>query len=241
MKNGRGMKTRPKEYGVSPGIGELNEYSIHSELKSRYGGEDATYEGVVDGYVVDVVREGLLIEIQTSNFSQIRGKLTGLLKGHRVTLVYPLAVEKHILVYDEHMQNLLYRRRSPKRGTPYHIFEEVIYILPLLLEPDFTLEVLFTREEEIRCKDGLGSWRRKGVSIHDRRLLEIVGTRIFSGREDYRALLPESLPDFFTNRNLSNIIGLPRAKAGKITYCMTRLGILRVKGKKGNANVFAVV
>jgi hypothetical protein len=238
---GWGMASEPEKGFGSSGIGELNEYSIHSELKSFYGGKGARYEGFVDGYIVDVVREGLLIEIQTANFSQIKEKLTGLLKAHRVTLVYPLPVEKHILVYDEHMQNLLYRRRSPKRGTPYHIFEEVIYILPLLLESDFTLEVLFTREEEIRCKDGLGSWRRRGISIHDRRLIEIVGTRVFSGREDYRALLPESLPNLFTNRDLSNIIGLPPRKVGRMTYCMTHLGILRVAGKKGNAKVFTVV
>ena len=222
-------------------IGQLNEYTIHSELKARFGGEGAQLEHEVGGFVIDIVKAGLLIEIQTSNFSNIRDKLKSLLKDHRVRLVYPLTAEKQILVYDESFKTLLYKRRSPKKGSLFHLFEEAIYILPVLLDPNFSLEVLLTREEEIRVQDGRGSWRRRGISIHDRRLLGVLGTHVFSDREDYRALLPAPLPSRFTNRELSKIIMLPVSKIRKITYSMRHLGILRVVGKTGNAQVFSAV
>jgi hypothetical protein len=53
----------------------------------------------VDGYHVDVVRDGTLIEIQTGNFSAIKRKLGDLVPHHPLRLVYPIAVEKWILKY----------------------------------------------------------------------------------------------------------------------------------------------
>ena len=65
----------------------LKETPLHAALKAWYGGPDASYEVPVDGYVVDCVMDGLLVEIQTANFPAIRGKLESLLPNHRVRLV----------------------------------------------------------------------------------------------------------------------------------------------------------
>ncbi len=64
--------------------------------------------------------------------------------------------------------------------------------IPLLIgEPNLTLEAAFVAEEEIRCRDGQGSWRRRGVSIVDRRLCAVVERRQFSAKGgDYLAVLP---------------------------------------------------
>jgi hypothetical protein len=226
---------------VSPsGIGQINEYTLHSQLKALYGTDGAEFEKAVGGYIVDLYRSDLLIEIQTGGFSSIKDKIVSLIRNYRVTLVYPLPAEKYLLVYNEGMEKLLYRRRSPKKGTYLDIVDEAVYIWPVLLHPNFTLEVLLTREEEIRKQDGRGSWRRRGISIHDRRLVELLGTRRFTGRDDYRSLLPESLPSQFTNRELSTIMGVPQRKAGKLTYCLKHLKILRVCGKSGKAQVFTL-
>jgi hypothetical protein len=222
------------------GIGQINEYTIHSELKTLYGSDGAEFEKAVGGYIVDVVRDDLLIEIQTAGFFSVKEKLQHLIKEHEVRLVYPLPAEKHLLIYDQNMEKLLYRRRSPKKGTYLDIVDEIIYILPVLLDTHFILEVLLTKEEEVRIFDGRGSWRRRGISIHDRKLVKIIETRTFYNREDYKSLLPEDIPSRFTNRNLSELMGIPRSKAGKLTYCFRRLDILNVCGKEGNAHVFTM-
>ena len=192
----------------------------------------------VGDYFVDVVRGDTLIEIQTKGFWGIRKKLTELLKNHPVRLVYPMPLEKVIVVYDKQKLNILYRRKSPKKGMFLDVAGEIMYILPVLKDPRFTLEVLLTKEEEIRINDGRGSWRRKGISIHDRSLVEIVDTREFACLDDYRALLPERLPSRFTNKDLSELMRVPQHKVRKLTYCFKHLEILRVCGKDGKAQVF---
>ena len=51
----------------------------------------------IDNFVIDIVRDDLLIEIQTRNLSAIKKKLTKLLLANRVRLVYPIARIKWIL------------------------------------------------------------------------------------------------------------------------------------------------
>ncbi|HUV54163.1 MAG TPA: hypothetical protein VMW03_03050, partial [Candidatus Krumholzibacteriaceae bacterium] len=80
----------------------MTEQSLHNQLKERYTGEDAVVEATVDGYVVDVVRDGLLIEVQTGNFSAIKDKLRDLLGNHRVRLVHPVPRIKWIIRLDGH-------------------------------------------------------------------------------------------------------------------------------------------
>ena len=57
--------------------------------------------------------------------------------------------------------------------------------------------------------------------------------------EDVLAFLPSDLPQPFTNRQLSEGSSYKLSLAGKMTYCMARMGALDVVGKKGNAQLFA--
>ena len=50
----------------------------------------------------------------------------------------------------------------------------------LLTHPNLRLEVLLVVEEEVRLCGWAGSWRRNGVSIIDRRLMDVVESRVFS-------------------------------------------------------------
>jgi hypothetical protein len=79
------------------GIGTLKESSLHAGLKDWYAQPGDKLESPVDGYWIDLVRERLLIEIQTGSFSAIKPKLTRLLKNYPVRLVYPITREKWIV------------------------------------------------------------------------------------------------------------------------------------------------
>jgi hypothetical protein len=81
--------------GISK-IGTLNEKPLHEALKRWYAQPGDIFEAPVDGFVVDIVRGDLLIEIQTRNFSAIKRKLEQLLISHSVRLVYPIPSEKWI-------------------------------------------------------------------------------------------------------------------------------------------------
>jgi hypothetical protein len=221
-------------------IGSVNESSLHETLKNLYAAGGHATESNLDGYVVDIAAEGLVIEIQTGGFSSVRDKIASLLPNHRIKLVYPVAVEKTIVVVDPETKETVYRRKSPKKGELIDIAGEILYIPRLVLHPNFSLEVLLTKEEEVRTADGKGSWRRRGMSIADRKLIEIIGRVEFKQVADYLRLLPDGLPESFTNRFAAGIMSRPVEKIGRLTYSLRRLGLLEVTGREGNANVFRV-
>ncbi len=216
----------------------MNESSIHAELKKRYLKGSARSEQQVGDYVVDILAgRKRVVEIQTSGFSKLKRKLRALLETHKVRIVYPLAVEKQLVVYDAHCRKVVYRRKSPLRQSILDIAREAAQISALLASPNLELEVLLTREEDVRAQDGAGSWRRKGVSIIDRRLVEIVDRKVFRDVEDFRTLLPEKCPREFTNRQLAETMGVPVEKVQLVTYFLKKIGIVKVARREGNTHV----
>ena len=215
----------------SPSIGMLREKSLHAALKDWYSRDGDQLEMKVDGYVVDIVRGDLLIELQTRNFSQLKPKLSSLVQAHKVRLVYPIAQEKWIVRTSGDGLAQVARRRSPKRGRVEHLFQELVSLPDLINHPNFSLEVLLTREEEFWQDDGQGSWRRKGWSVGDRRLVQVVDSLRLETRADFQRLLPD-LEQPFTTRDLAKALSLPRSLAQKMAYCLRQMGVLQVEGKR---------
>jgi len=226
---------------AQPQIGRLNEGGLHAALKAWLAQPGDLLEATVEGYVVDIVRGDLLIEVQTRGFGAIRDKLRALLVGHRLRLVHPIAQEKVIVQLSPETGEPLTRRRSPKRGRLCDLFDELASLPDLLAHPGFELEVLLTREEERRCRDGRGSWRRGGASIVGRELIEVVAVERLRGAEDLLRLLPEGLPQPFTNRALAQALHAPLRQAQRCTYCLRRLGLLAEVGRQGRAPLFSLM
>jgi hypothetical protein len=216
------------------GIGELNESSLHSWLKAWYAADGGASEVPVGRYVADaVLADGRVVEIQTGRLGKIRDKLAAMLELRPVRLAFPIAVEKHLVVYDAEGRDVLYRRRSPKRGSVLLMVDELVGLARLLARPGFEVEVLLTREEEVRRKDGSGPWRRKGVARVDRRVLAVVGRRLFRGPADWAALLPAGCPPRFDHRELAAALRVPLERARRVSYCLRAAGVLRVAGRDG--------
>jgi hypothetical protein len=216
-------------------IGTLGEKSLHAAIKTFLARPGDQMEASLEGYVVDILRGDQIIEVQTGNFLAMRRKLEKLLgAGRKVRVVYPLPVAKWI-VRQSSRGKLLGRRRSPARRRTIEVFRQLVSIPHVLSDPDFSLEILHTHQEEIRRDDGKGSWRRRGWSLRDHRLLEVVGTERFESAEDYLALLPRDLPRPFTNRELAAELGISTGLAGKMTYTLRGAGWLALAGKRGNA------
>lgn len=222
---------------LSPGIGQLAERSLHAALKERLSQPGDELEAAFEGYVIDILREGLLIEIQTRHLYAMRRKLSKLLVGHKVRLVHPIAAEKWILRVDAADRSLT-RRKSPKKGRVLDAFKELVRVPDLLAHPNFSLEVLLIQEEEVWRDDGLGSWRRKGWSRADRRLLGVIAEHTFEKPQDYLAALPADLTQPFTNRELAAAANCSPALAQKITYTLRGLHMLERVGQRGRAMEF---
>ena len=219
------------------GIGRLGERSLHAALKEMYALPGDEMEVDVDGYVIDIVRDDLLIEIQTGSFSKLGAKLRVLVETHRVLLVYPVPQVRRIVRIDPDSGERLSTRKSPKRGRYIDLFGELVRIPDLINYSSFSLEVALIEEEQIRCADGRGSWRRKGVSIVDRELVDVIETRRFSGKADFLALLPESLPHPFTNKLLARVLKVRARQAQRVSYCLKRMGAIVEVGRDGREHL----
>jgi hypothetical protein len=222
------------------GIGVRQESSLHAAVKSWCAGPGDGFEVAVDGYQIDLICGDQLVEVQTGNFTALRPKLGRLLANHPVRLVYPVAQEKWICRVNA-ADRPVSRRKSPKRGRVEELFSELVRIPRLVTHPNFSLEVLLVTMDEIWRDDGQGSWRRRHWSIADRRLLEVVESRLFQGAADYLSLVPDDLPHPFTNRALAERLGISRRLAEQMTYCLRAMDMLAVVGRDGRANLFAEV
>jgi hypothetical protein len=224
---------------VVPTIGEIQEKSLHAALKAYYAQPGDLVEARVGGYFIDIVRGEALLEIQTRNFAAMKPKLNALLLTHSVRLIHPIARERWVVRISSDGE-IFSRRKSPRRGGVDLLFRELIRFPELLLHPRFSLEVAFIQEEEIWRDDGQGSWRRKHWSIADRRLLAVVEQRAFEKPDDFRALLPPSLPDPFTTADLATARGCTRSLAGKMAFCLRQMALLDLVGARGRAHLYTV-
>jgi hypothetical protein len=219
-------------------ISTLNEKPLHAALKAWYAHTGDRLEVPVDGYIVDVVRDGLLIEIQTHHFAPLKDKLAKLTTNHPVRLVYPVARAKWIVKLTRDGSGAKSRRKSPKRGAVEQVFKELVSFPELLAHPNFSLDVLLIHEEEVRRYDGTRAWRRRGWVTEERRLLEVVGEHHFAGPADMAALLPPGLQQPFTTAGLASALEKPRWLAQKMAYCLREMGVIAQTGKRGRAFLY---
>ena len=221
-----------------PQVGTLGEKPLHAALKRWYAEDGDRIEQPVDEFVIDLVRDGVLIEIQTRGFSSMKRKLERLLDGHAVHVVHPIAIEKWIVKLDE-AGRVTSRRKSPWRGAAVDLFGELVSFPELIARPDMTLEVLLIREEEVRRFDGRRGWRRKGWVVEERRLLEVVDRLVVDSPRALASLLPGGLPGEFTTAELAGALRRNRRLAQQMAYCLRRVGVIRMVGKDGNAVVYS--
>jgi len=221
-------------------IGTLNEGLLHAQLKDWYAVDGDLLEQPVDGYVIDIVRGELLIEIQTGGFAPLRKKLDRLLNDHAVRMVAPIARERRIMKMDP-AGEVLSSRRSPKHGRIEDIFARLVSIPTLMGRDGFEVEVLLTIEDEYRVHQPGKAWRRNGWVITGRALDRVEQSTLLSSTGDLTELLPGDLPEPFTTANLAEQAGVPRRLAQQTVYCLRELNAIEIIGKTGNSIEYARV
>ena len=224
---------------VSTGLNTYREGSLHAALKALYARPGDRVEESVDGFVVDVVRDDELVEIQTGSFASAARKLRRLVPDHRIVLVHSIAIERWLVRVDADGV-VGARRRSPKRGLPMDLFHELVAFPELIADPNFTVELPMIREEEVRGPVPAGAryrhprewWRL------DRRLLEVVETIRVETPADLLGLLPDGVPEPFTSADIAALSGRPRHLAMRAAFCLQRSGATRCTGRRGRLQTY---
>lgn len=222
----------------SPQIGLLNEKSLHADLKKWIAEQDDLQEVKIDGYVIDLVREQKLIEIQTSNFSAFKKKIKKLAEKYEIEIVYPIPKIKWIVKLPSDRNNKTNRRKSPKQGDIYNLFDVLVNFPKMLNKENIKLRVLLVREEEIRSFDPQKAWRKRHWITVERKLLLVDEQYFFSEPDDLYRLMPNNLPRKFTTTDLSSCLNRSLRLSQKIAYCFKKMGLIQVVGKQGNSLVY---
>jgi hypothetical protein len=218
-------------------IGTQKETSLHASLKEWYAKPGDLLEVELGRYVIDIVRGEQLIEIQTGSFHLLKAKLRSLLPDYQVRIVHPIASERWIQRVSQNDEKLA-RRKSPKRGRIEDMFNQLVGLVEFIDNRNLQLEALLIREEITWRDDGRGSWRRKGWSIADRQLIEVIDCHRFRGAPDYLQLLPDGLDEPFTNEDLSKALKINRRVAERMTYCLRKMGMIRNVGQHKRFNLY---
>ncbi len=219
------------------------ETSLHRQLKECYAGDGARQEVPLGDYRIDVVMGEQLVEIQHGSLSAIRDKVQRLLKKHDVLVVKPIIARKSLVKRDRRGGKTVSRRLSPKRGTIFDLFDELVYFTRVFPHKRLTLEVPLVEVEETRFP-GHGRRRRHRANDHqveDLRLVEVQETRRFKLATDLTQLIPPGLPSSFHTGHLADLLQLPRHRAQRIAYCLRKMGAARQIGKQGNALLYRLV
>ena len=230
------LEVAPSRKAEASAIGTLNEGALHAQLKNWYQRPDDRIEQVVGGFVVDLVRGDLLVEIQTGGFGPLRRKLELLTRQHRVRLVAPVPLVRTIIRLSDEGE-LLSARRSPRRGRIEDIFSRLVSIPSLLGCPRFELEVILTHQDELRVYRQGQAFRRHGWVVDGRRLVSVERCVRIACPDDAARLLPPSLPEIFDTAQLAEATAIERRLAQQMAYCLRAMGVLHQTGKRGNAIV----
>ncbi|HPG31957.1 MAG TPA: hypothetical protein PKY81_00235 [bacterium] len=220
-------------------IGVQKERSLHCSIKKAYFKSGDLIEHKIGKYITDIFRNGLIIEIQTAGFSSLKKKLADLLPDYKIKIVYPMASHKSIVKISESGE-ILSSRKSPKKFSLYDAFDELINIRKFLNHPNLSVEFLVFSEEQIRKNDGKGSWRRKGVSIVDRKLVKINKKILLSSLKDYICFIPKTLKFPYSNKTFAKKSGVSIYKSRKINYVLKSIGLIKVESKNGKEFLFGL-
>ena len=206
---------------VEPHIGTLNEGSLHAALKELYAEAGDRFEVPLDRFVIDIARADLdgqlLIEIQTGSFGAMGRKLDFLLPDHQILLVHPIAHASYLCRDDAKP------RRSPKKGSVYDLFGQLVSIPTLLDHPNLTLDIVMVNVDKVQEHDPKARRGRGGYRTVDRRLREVIERHRFESPTDLLRLVPDELPDIFTTADLARLGGFSRSHAQQMAYCFRAL------------------
>jgi hypothetical protein len=209
------------------------ETSLHRQLKSHYATPGSLVEQRLGRFRIDVLQPDRLVEIQVASLTAIRDKIAVLLKKHRVLVVKPIVVRKHLVKLRRAGGKEMSRRLSPKKQTLLDMFDELVHFTRVFPHRRLTLEVPLIEIEELRYP-GHGRRRRWRVNDHqveDQRLIQIIGVHEFRTAADLCRLLPPALPCPFHTGHLAEGLGVERWIAQRMAYCLREMGAVQSVGK----------
>lgn len=221
-------------------IGRLREKKLHSVLKYYYCSDSNYHEVRTGRYVADIKTKNNIIEIQTGNFHTMKNKLDYYLSlpDVTVTIVYPIAYTKWVSWVDTNTGEVSPKRKSPKKGSIYHILPELYSLKDYIFRDGISFRVCLIDLIEYKVLNGWSDDKKRGSSKLDREPIALLDDVLFEDIEDYYKFVPHSLPVEFTKKEWEKETKLSPKNSGLALLFLRKIGIVEQVGKKGRAYLY---
>lgn len=222
------------------GINTMAEKRLHQVLKRYYEPDETCHEQSVGRHIADILRGNEIVEIQTSGFYPLKGKITSYLADtdYRVTIVHPILEKKWVTWIDPETGDMSKRNRSPKKGSLLGELDELIYLAEHL--PTDRLRFVFPHLEvsDYRMLDGWSRDRKRGSTRYERIPLALLGEDILETPADFAALIPAELPDPFTARDFARAARIASRPSYAVIKVLCAAGVLTPGEKIGRSQTW---
>lgn len=194
-------------------IGVCKERTLHAALKSYYEPDRTRQEKPLLGYIADIFNEEGVTEIQTRDFYTMKKKLETFLPEFPVTIVYPAVRQKWLIWINPETGEVTSKRRSPKFGTPYIVFNELYSIRTLLTHTNLRLKIIMVDVEEYRQLNGWSRDKKRGSTRNERIPVGMGDEITINSKYDYIKLIPDKLPSAFYTSDYAKNAEISRSSA----------------------------
>ena len=249
-------KITDEEYG---GIGTLGEKQMHAAIKRFICPDETCHEVKIDGsplcidrgdgdnknktrrFVANVMKDGIIYEIQTGSFAPLREKIKWILENttYKIIVIHPIAETKW-LNYINSNGDIEKRTKSPKKGSFKDIAGEVYYFQEFIENPRFSLVLLMMEAEQYKKNSVTSSKKRPKYEKYELIPISLLSAQIFKSTQDYKIFIPDALPKKFTTKNYSTLTKIRGRDAYSIVKTLTYLGLFEEAGKIGRATAYTL-
>ena len=247
-------KITDEEYG---GIGTLGEKQMHAAIKRFICPDESCHEIKIDGsplcisqndsdednkkkkrrFVADVMKDGIIYEIQTGSFAPLKEKIKWILDNtsYNLVVIHPIIETKWINYINEKSREVDSRVRSPQKGSYRDLAEELYYVEEFITNPRFSIVLLVMEAEQYKKKS---SKKRPKYEKYELIPVSLLRAQVFKSLEDYAIFIPEGLPETFSVKTYSSLSNIRGRNAYSIVKTLVRLGLLEEAGKLGRATAY---
>jgi len=222
------------------GIGTYKERTLHAVLKNFFEPDKTKQEIRYKGFIADILNDDGVFEVQTRAFNTMRKKLDCFLEDTQVTVIYPAVRNKWLIWIDTASGEVTNKRKSPKAGKPYSVFEELYKIKWMLTNPLLRFRIVMVDVEEYRKLDGWNDNKKKGSTRAERIPVDIGDIIEINDVSDYRKLIPSGMPDEFIANEFKVTSGLSQKTAQTALNVLNAVGAIERIGKRGRSYLYKI-
>ncbi|MBQ8293070.1 MAG: hypothetical protein IJX78_04580 [Bacilli bacterium] len=226
-----------KDNEIKMSIGTKQERTLHQYLKYYFCDNPDYHEQKCGSYIVDILKNEQIIEIQTSSFNAMRKKLESLLPNYPITIVYPIIVEKKIHNYDENGQ-FVSSKKSPKKEHPLKIGKELYKLNHILNNKNLNFICTILKIDEHRIPY-LNRYKQKRMTRINQIPYELVENINLKEGNTLASLIP--FDKEFTALEFKKKLKLSPRETSSTLIALRTLNVIKVTRQDGKKYIYEVI